>query len=142
MRATMAAVAAGSLIVMGTSLSAAQAVPAAKAHKRQVVKVVTRHPFGKMLAAKHDNRSLYILPSGHCRGDCLTIWPPLLLPKGSTAVPAGVKCLGTAKFAHLRQITYRGHRLYKFEDDSGSSVTGNGLDGFVVAKFSTGKCHK
>ena len=53
-----------------------------------------------------------------------------------------MKCLGTAKFAHLRQITYRGHRLYKFEDDSGTAVTGNGLDGFVVAKVSAKKCPK
>ncbi len=140
MRATAAVVAAGSLTAVGASLSAAQAA-GAKTHKRQVVKEVTRHPFGKMLAAKHDNRSLYILPSGHCRGDCLTIWPPLVLPKGSTVVPTGVKCIGTAKFAHLRQITYRGHRLYKFEDDSGAAVTGNGLDGFVVAKVTTGACH-
>lgn len=139
MRAAAAVVAAGSLTAVGASLAAAQAAPA-KAHKRQVVKVVTRHPFGKMLAAKHDNRSLYILTSGTCRGDCLTVWPPLVLPKGSKSVPTGVKCLGTAKFAKLRQITYRGHRLYKFEDDSGTAVTGNGLEGFVVAKVTARAC--
>lgn len=138
-RATVAVAVAGSLVAVSADLSAAQAVPSA-AHKRQVVKIVTRSPFGKMLSAKHDGLSLYFLPSGHCRGECLTIWPPLVLPKGSTAIPSGVRCLGTAKFAHLRQVTYRGHRLYKFEDDSGTSVTGNGLDGFKVAKFVAGNC--
>ncbi len=51
-------------------------------------------------------------------------------------------CLRTAKFGKRTQITYRGHRLYTFTSDTGTSVTGNGLGGFVVAKVKTGKCPK
>jgi hypothetical protein len=119
-------------------VSAAQgAVPAA--HKWQVVKVVTRQPIGKMLASKA-GASLYYLPSGNCRGGCLSIWLPLVLPKGSTATPTGASCLGTATLAHLRQITYRGHRLYMYSGDSGSSVNGNGVAGFMAAKVTSGAC--
>lgn len=140
MRAATVIVAAGSLTGIVAGVSAAQASTPASMHKKmQVVKVVSRAPFGKMLATKA-GRSLYYMPTGTCRGECLSIWPPLVLRKGSTVIPTGTKCLGTAKFAHLRQITYRGHRLYKFADDSGTSVTGNGEAGFLVAKVSNRSC--
>jgi hypothetical protein len=141
MRATTAIVVAGSLTAVTAQVTAAQAAPAA-AHKRQVVKVVDRHPFGKMLSALKTGRSLYYMPTGTCRATCLTIWPAAVMTKGSTAIPTGVRCLGTAKFAHLRQLTYRGHRLYMFYTDTGSVVGGNGLGGFVVAKVKTGACPK
>ncbi len=64
------------------------------------------------------------------------------MAKGSTATPTGVKCLGTAKLGHRRQLTYRGHRLYMFYTDTGSVVGGNGLGGFVVAKVKTTACPK
>ncbi|HWF81656.1 MAG TPA: hypothetical protein VN695_13830 [Streptosporangiaceae bacterium] len=108
---------------------------------RQVVKVVTRKPFGKMLATTVGvGASLYYQPSSSCDALCQSSWPPLVLPKGSTAVPTGVACLGTAKLGHLRQITYRGHRLYSFTGDSGTSVNGNGFAGFVVAQVRSGAC--
>jgi predicted lipoprotein with Yx(FWY)xxD motif len=108
---------------------------------KQVVKVVTRKPFGKMLATI-PGLSLYYLPTGSCDSACQSIWPPLTLPKGSTDVPAGTSCLGTAALGQLRQITYRGHRLYTFYLDSGTSVDGNGMGGFVVAKVKSGACPK
>ena len=47
----------------------------------------------------------------------------------------GANCLGTKTLGnHRLQVTYRGHRLYTFADDSGTSVTGNNLEGFKVAK--------
>ena len=108
---------------------------------KQVVKVVTRHPFGKMLATTA-GLSLYYMPTGTCNAACQSFWPPLTLPKGSTAVPTGVTCLGTATLGRVPQITYRGHRLYTFYLDSGTSVQGNGQAGFVVAKVKTGACPK
>lgn len=108
---------------------------------RQVVKVVTRTGFGKMLATTAGvGASLYYQPTLSCDAICQSSWPPLVLPKGSTAVPTGVACLGTAKLGQLRQITYRGHRLYTFTGDSGSSVNGDGLAGFVAAKVQSGAC--
>jgi hypothetical protein len=58
------------------------------------------------------------------------------MPAGKT-MPAGASCLGVAKFGHRLQVTYRGRRLYTFVSDSGHSVTGNGVEGFVVAKATT-----
>jgi predicted lipoprotein with Yx(FWY)xxD motif len=124
---------------MTADLTAAQAAPAAS-KSATVVKVVTRHPFGKMLA-KTNGRSLYILPKGSCGKVCLSAWPPLMMPKGKT-MPKGTHCLGTVKFGHGLQVTYRHRKLYLFAGDSGSSVNGNGLSGFKVAKISTMACPK
>lgn len=105
----------------------------------QVVQVVSRSPVGKMLADM-SGLSLYYQPTLTCPASCQSFWPPLVLPKGSTAVPTGVTCLGTASLGSLRQVTYRGHRLYTFISDSGNSVLGNGQAGFVAAKVTTGRC--
>ena len=107
----------------------------------QVVKVVSRSPVGKMLATNaNPGASLYYLPTGTCDVGCQSIWPALVLPKGSTAVPTGVTCLGTVRLGLQRQITYRGHPLYTFVSDSGSSVSGDGVAGFVAARIQTGRC--
>jgi predicted lipoprotein with Yx(FWY)xxD motif len=136
-RASAVLVLAGSLTAGLAGVTAAQARPAASG-RATVVKVVTRHPFGKMLATIK-GRSLYYLPSGTCTGNCLSIWPPLLMPRGKT-IPLGTRCLKTARFGHRLQVTYRGKRLYRFVSDSGSSVNGNGVGGFKVAKLRTGAC--
>jgi len=142
-RAATAALVAGSVTGLTAGLTTvAQAAPTA-AHKLKVVKIVTRKPFGKMLATtKGKGASLYYMPKGKCTTTCLSFWPPLLLPKGSKATPIGVACLGKAKFGKRTQITYRGKRLYTFTSDTGTSVTGNGVAGFVVAKVKKGKCPK
>jgi predicted lipoprotein with Yx(FWY)xxD motif len=138
LRAAAAVVAAGSLVAVAAEVSAA-AAPAATT-KLQVVKVVTRHPFGKMLATVK-GRSLYYIPSNKCNAKCLKFWPPLLMPKASKAIPTGVTCLSTLKFGtSRRQVTYRGHRLFTFVSDHGTSVTGNKVAGFLVAKVKTGGC--
>lgn len=102
-----------------------------------VVKVVDRAPFGKMLATLK-GRSLYET-AGTCTGQCLTVWPRLVLAPGKTT-PTGVSDLGKAAFKVGTktefQVTYKRHRLYTFVSDSGSSVNGNGVAGFMVAKVS------
>lgn len=135
---SLAAIAlAGSLTAVG--VSAAQAQPQVT-RRAIVVKVVTRSPFGKMLATIH-GRSLYYLPTGRCTAasGCLSAWPPLLMPRGKT-IPLGTRCLKTARFGHRLQVTYRGKRLYLFVGDSGGSVTGNHVSGFKVARLRTGAC--
>lgn len=132
---TAALALAGSLTAVGVSAAQAQPYPTRRA---TVVKVVTRHPFGKMLATTH-GRSLYILPSGSCTGSCLSVWPPLVMPRGKT-IPLGTRCLGTARRGHRLQVTYRHKRLYLFSGDSGTSVTGNNVGGFKVAKVRAGAC--
>lgn len=127
----------GSVTAVSADLAAAQAASAVT-KKAVVVKVVTRHPFGKMLATVH-GRSLYIKPIGGCTGACLAAWPPLLMPRGKT-IPLGTHCLGTARFGHRHQVTYRGKRLYLFAGDTGSRVTGNNVQGFKVAKVVMRAC--
>jgi len=134
--ATAALALAGSLTAIG--VSAAQAQPSTT-RKATVVKVVTRQPVGKMLATIH-GRSLYVLLPGHtCPSGCLLSWPPLLMPRGKT-IPLGTRCLETAKFHRRLQVTYRDRRLYLFTGDSGSSLNGNGVSGFVAAKVKTRPC--
>ena len=61
------------------------------------------------------------------------------MPKGKT-IPLGTHCLATVMAGHHRQVTYRGKRLYLFTGDTGSSVNGNNMGGFKVAKISTATC--
>jgi predicted lipoprotein with Yx(FWY)xxD motif len=131
------------LALTGASLSVATVAgattaPAAPAHPASksavVVKERTRPHFGKILVTVR-GAALYYLPHGSCTGQCLQIWPRLVMPAGKTR-PKGASCLGTKAFGrnHRLQVTYRGHRLYTFADDMGTSVTGNGVAGFKVAK--------
>ena len=145
------ALAGGSLSVAAlTGASTASAAPAHLAHAAQpvtaahlaagrsavVVKERVRGHFGKILVTVH-GAALYYLPHGSCTAasGCLAIWPRLVMPAGKTK-PKGANCLGTAAFGshHRLQVTYRKHRLYTFVDDSGTSVTGNNVSGFKVAK--------
>ncbi len=141
-RAATAVVVVGSATGLAASLTAADAAPTAT--KLKVVQIVKRKPIkGEMLATtKGKGASLYYLPKGSCTGQCLTFWPPLLLPKGSKATPTGVTCLGTAKFGKRTQITYRGKKLYTFTSDTGTTVSGNGVAGFKAARVVSGKCPK
>ena len=111
------------------------AAQAATGKTEAVAKVVTRAPYGKMLATEK-GASLYTTASS-CSGGCLGIWPPLLMAKGKTT-PTGVSGLSTVKVtigsAHDLQVTYKGKRLYTFVSDHGTSVNGNGVGGFKVAK--------
>jgi predicted lipoprotein with Yx(FWY)xxD motif len=113
-------------------------VVAAKTPKPTVVVAETnRPPFGEILTNKK-SRTLYVLTGGGtCTASCLKVWPPLLMPKGKT-MPAGASGLGTVAFGAKRlQVTYNSSALYTFTGDSGTSATGNGEAGFVVAQVSS-----
>jgi predicted lipoprotein with Yx(FWY)xxD motif len=76
--------------------------------------------------------TLYTLNKTACSGKCLTIWPPLLLPKGATKAVAGAgvnaSMLGTKSVAGGLQVTYGGKPLYWFyKDKSPGKVNGNKL---------------
>ena len=109
----------------------AQVRPAGAGSSAVVVAVARRHGFGKILVTVSVGMALYENPAG-CNAACQSIWPPLLMPTGKTT-PKGAKCLGTAALGHRLQVTYNGQRLYTFTGDSGHSVNGNGVAGFVVA---------
>ena len=119
------------------------AAPMATSHRVTMVHPANRMGFGKILTAARrglHGRALYVLPSGSCTAGCLSVWPRLVLPRGKT-IAAGASCLGTKPFGahHRLQVTYHGKRLYLFDSDSGTSVNGDGVGGFAVAKVIT--CH-
>jgi predicted lipoprotein with Yx(FWY)xxD motif len=67
-----------------------------------------------------------------CTGQCLTFWPPLLLPAGQTsAVASGVANLGTATTSGGKQVSYKGDPLYRFSMDKAPGDTnGEGIVAF------------
>jgi predicted lipoprotein with Yx(FWY)xxD motif len=128
----------GLLALTATALpGAAVAAQGTKSKSATVVQVVTRTAdgmtFSDMLATV-PGRSLYVdTNASPCTGGCLTVWPPLFMPKGKT-VALGASGLGTVKAGKHRQVTLDGKRLYMFDDDSGTSVNGENVGGFVVAQ--------
>ncbi len=101
-----------------------------------VVKVAkSRGGFANVLTTTA-GAGLTLYTAQSCTGSCLSVWPPLLLPKGATTPkgPKGLTGLGTVKMGKRLQVTYKKHRLYTFTSDSGSSVNGNGVAGFTVVK--------
>jgi predicted lipoprotein with Yx(FWY)xxD motif len=130
-RTGVAVVALTAVAVVLPGMQIAQAAGGGK--KATVVEGVSRSPVGKMLATT-SGASLYILPTGSCTGTCLTVWPPLLMPAGKTK-PRGAECLSTVSTGGGLQVTYDNKPLYTFEDDSGTSLNGNHVAGFVAAKI-------
>ncbi len=135
-RAGVLAAAAVGIGVLAPGLGPAQAA-SPRGMGATVVQVVNRSPVGNMLATK-GGASLYIHPSGACTGSCLSIWPALLMPAGKTK-PKGAECLATVTTPGGVQVTYHNQALYTFTGDSGSSLNGNGVGGFMAAK-TTKKC--
>ena len=62
-----------------------------------------------------------------CTGSCLSLWTPLVVPKGTT--PTGALHLGTVRRPDGRaQVSYRGRPVYTFsEDRKAGDVKGNGF---------------
>jgi predicted lipoprotein with Yx(FWY)xxD motif len=65
---------------------------------------------------------------------CLNVWPPLLVPAGTSAAAMGGAqpgLLGTASFsATQNQVTYAGHRLYTFIRDTAGVSNGENVTVF------------
>jgi predicted lipoprotein with Yx(FWY)xxD motif len=132
----VAAVLAGGVMAATAGIAAAQTGPGPTTTNALVVKEAFRMGFGKVVVVHGSGRALYTNPNG-CSAACQSIWPPLLMPTGTTT-PTGAPCLGTAKLGTNLQVTYHKLRLYTFVNDTGHSVTGNGVAGFHVAKVVKG----
>ena len=104
---------------------------------------------GRILADSR-GRTLYLFENdkrGHsaCAGACATYWPPLLTNSKPTGARAAKQALlGTTRRADgTTQVTYAGHPLYRFVQDSkpgqttGQDLHDFGAGWYVVAPAGT-----
>jgi hypothetical protein len=138
-RSRMAVASIGAVAVLGAGVSVTAPAANARTHhpspKAKVVAKAKRGTFGKILVTASSSASLYFAPGNICTAvsGCLAIWPPLLMPAGKT-VPKGSSGLGTAPFGNGQLlVTFHGMGLYLYIGDTGTSLTGNGVGGFVPA---------
>jgi predicted lipoprotein with Yx(FWY)xxD motif len=73
-----------------------------------------------------------------CTGACAKTWPPLTIPHGTMAPKHVAGVMGT--FGEVMrpdgrtQVTYNGHALYTFNQDTPKKILCNGVDGWFVVK--------
>jgi predicted lipoprotein with Yx(FWY)xxD motif len=73
----------------------------------------------------------------NCTGSCLSNWPAYQDTGATTGLPAGISTIKRTDNGQM-QYTYNGMPLYYFTGDTGTQVTGNGVENFSVAKPPTG----
>jgi predicted lipoprotein with Yx(FWY)xxD motif len=110
---------------------------AASAGKRLGTVQLRKTALGKVLVDSR-GRSLYLFEADRhgrssCYGKCASFWPALLVkakPTAGTGVKASL--LGTSRRKNgTRQVTYRGHPLYRFAlDKRAGQVKGEDLSNF------------
>jgi len=117
----------GSSSASGTSNGSSSGSSQATASGPATV-AVRSTPLGSILVA--NNRTLYLFQkdtgtTSTCSGACAQAWPPLLTsgsPKGSGSASASM--LGTTKRSDGKlQVTYAGHPLYFFAEDTQAGQT-------------------
>jgi predicted lipoprotein with Yx(FWY)xxD motif len=131
--AACAALAAGPLVVGAAALLATPSVATAATQGKPLVHMAKVAKYGEILE-NSAGLPLYMDTANKpgkwaCTGSCLTAWPPLTLPKGTTKVKAaaGVTGLGTVKGPSGLQVTWHGKPLYTFVRDSKGKVNGQGI---------------
>lgn len=130
----------------GGGYSSTPTTPAAAATNAgaasQPVKLVTDAKYGEVLETA-SGMPLYTYNKdtagkSNCTGGCLSEWPALAA--SGSAAPAVVGATGTFSLITrgdgTMQVAYNGLPLYTFVDDKPGQVTGDGQDGFAVAKVS------
>ncbi len=128
-------------VVLGALTVVSSALATQSTHVRKATTIVTtrKTSLGTILVTG-SGRTLYRDKAdrkGHpaCTGACLGIWPPLKA-NGTLRAEGKAKqsALGWVKIAGgVKQVTYDGHPLYRFDSDSKSGETsGQGVAGFYV----------
>ena len=104
------------LLVSGSTAAAvgvatgvqAQIRPVGSGSSATVVHEAMRPGFGKILVTVNGGHSLYEHPNGSCGPGCRSIWPPLLMPAGTTTLE-GASLSGDRETRHaVHQVTYHG----------------------------------
>jgi predicted lipoprotein with Yx(FWY)xxD motif len=103
--------------------------------KGAIVKVVASD-YGRVIADRK-GEAFYLFDRestarSECYGDCATAWPPMLTdgrPRAGRG--AEQKLLGTARRRDGKlQVTYAGHPLYYYKDDSPGNILCQNVDEF------------
>jgi predicted lipoprotein with Yx(FWY)xxD motif len=125
------------LAAAALAVTAAFAMSAAGSTSSGTVVKVGPSSLGRILVDSH-GKTLYLWAhdkgrKSTCYGDCATYWPPLLTRgKPLARIGARARLLGTTRRhdGHM-QVTYAGHPLYYFVQDTKAGQTnGEGLTGF------------
>jgi predicted lipoprotein with Yx(FWY)xxD motif len=78
-----------------------------------------------LYAAQQENNRV------QCTSSCLSVWMPVIAAKNAKLTKEGdlARSLSTITRPdnRMRQVTFKGHPLYTFTSDSGSSVSGNNV---------------
>ncbi len=123
----------------GGEAAPASATGSSSSPSGSVVVVASKHNgLGTILAAGPQRRTVYLFEadkgsSSSCTGACSQAWPPVTSTGEPTVAGAAVSAdLGTiTRSDDTKQITYRGHPLYFFaEDTSSSDAKGEGSTAF------------
>jgi predicted lipoprotein with Yx(FWY)xxD motif len=135
--------AAGLLAACGTSSSSSSTPTTLKTSLTAAASsgLSTAHVFG-LGTVVVDGRgyTVYVLTSSTtknlpCTGGCASIWPPLVLPKGTAKASASgsleMNLVGTAKVGASTVPTYDGWRLYEYAVDTGPAQSnGQGVQSY------------
>lgn len=111
-----------------SSTTAAQAAKGGGGAKVTLVSTTDNATLGKVLVNKTGFTLYTLAGNAPCDTACAAVWPPLLVPAGTTPDLSGVAGLGTVSVSGGEQVTYQGMRLYTFVGDkSAGQAKGQGL---------------
>jgi predicted lipoprotein with Yx(FWY)xxD motif len=139
MRATLAFAAAGVMVAACGSAPAAQVTASPTPSTQAVVAVEAKTVKGQQesVLVNANAQTLYYLTSDTsttvaCSGQCVTFWPPLLLPAGDPSSGSSLPGkLSVLTDPNGRQVLYNGHPLYAFVKDKASGdANGEGVNAF------------
>jgi len=133
-----AAAAIGGGVTAIAANSSASSPPAASQHATATVRTAQTTVRGKTETILVDSQGLplYFYPpdtaaKSAVTGGLASLWPPL-----TSASPAATGLTGklaAVSDVYGHQVAYNGHLLYTFAGDQAGQVTGQGLQGFLVA---------
>lgn len=125
--ALSAALCVAAVAVPASAQTSAGAARAKAPHTRTVAKKARNRALGEFILTNLKGRTLYTLSAEVrgkfiCTGACLSLWHPLVVPKGVT--PVGPTRLGVVKRPDgRRQVTFKGRPLYRFDGDTKAGQT-------------------
>jgi predicted lipoprotein with Yx(FWY)xxD motif len=132
------------LVLAIAGIATASGHGSAKQASKGAVVTTRKTKLGAILV-NAQGRSLYLFEKDKngksaCSGACAKAWPPLMTTgKPSAAGGVNAKLLGTTKRSNGTQVTYNGHPLYTFfEDTKAGQTNGEGSTAFGAAWYVMG----